>query len=251
MKMHWLFRSMLIITPMIIFILLWHVATDWQPERQFIYSSPKAVAHTFIVLLKNGQLLTHTFTTLFETIAGFAIGVSLGTVLGLSLWYSPLLSMVARPYIIGLAAIPVFALAPVMIVWFGIGLISKIMMAALSTIGVAMMQSFQGAHSVETRHLKYMEVLGASRWQTFYYVIIPSAAVWVINAMKLNVSLALMGAFIGEFISAEKGLGYLIVKSSGVFDMASVFVGCLVLTTIALILSALTSWLERHILHWQ
>ncbi len=244
-------RSSLVFLPAVIFIAAWHLATDGHPDRQFIFSSPERVWLAMVRLATSGELFTHTYTTLYETIVGFLLGMTTGTILGLALWYSPLLASMSRPYVIGLAAIPIIALAPVMIVWFGIGAISKIMMAAFSTVGVAMVQAFQGANSAELRHLRYMAVLGATRWQVFRIVIVPSATVWVINSMKLNISLALMGAFIGEFISAEKGLGYLIVRSSGLYDMASVFVGCIVLTLIALLLNALTAKLENVLLKWK
>ncbi|MCA9803352.1 MAG: ABC transporter permease subunit, partial [Cyanobacteria bacterium HKST-UBA02] len=153
--------------------------------------------------------------------------------------------------IAALGSIPIFSLAPMIITWFGIGLWSKIMLAFLSTVVVAIVQSYQGAVSVEPRYLRFMAVVGASRSQVFRFIVVPSSLIWVVNAMKLNIGLALLGAFIGEFISAEAGLGYMIVKASGLYDMATVLVGVFTLMVIALILSALVEALERRILSWK
>ncbi|MBC7998037.1 MAG: ABC transporter permease subunit, partial [Leptolyngbya sp.] len=108
-----------------------------------------------------------------------------------------------------------------------------------------------GATSVEPRYLKLMQVVGASRMQVFRLVVVPSSLIWVINAMKLNIGLALLGAFIGEFISAEEGLGYMIVKASGLYDMATVIVGIIALVIIALLLNVLVDQLEKRLFSWR
>lgn len=242
---------LLYILPLIIFLVLWQWLTFDRPERQFIFSSPTQVWDALVTLTKSFDIFRHSFVTFIEAFTGFVLGTSVGALVGLSLWYSEGVARISRPYIIAIGSIPVFALAPVMIVWFGIGIFSKIMMAALSTVVVAIVQSYQGAMSTEERHLRLMEVMGASRSQTFRKVVIPSALTWVVNSMKLNIGFALLGAFIGEFISAEQGLGYLIVKSSGLFDMATVFAACLALMGIALLLTFSVGVFERRMLKWK
>lgn len=121
----------------------------------------------------------------------------------------------------------------------------------MSTIVVAIVQSYQGAMAVDDKYLKLMKVMGASRLQTFKLVVIPSSLIWVVNAMKLNIGLALLGAFIGEFISAEEGLGYMIVKASGLYDMATVIVGITALIVIALLLTQLVDLFEKRLMRWQ
>jgi len=239
------------IIPIIFFITLWHLFVASSPERQFIFSSPLKVLTALQSLITSLDLFKHGAITLAETISGFILGTTAGAAIGLSLWYSRGIADIAKPYIVAIGSIPVFVLAPVMIVWFGIGIFSKIMMAALSTIIVAIVQAYQGALSVDEKHLRLMEVIGASRHQIFRKVIIPSSLIWVINSMKLNIGFALLGAFIGEFISSEKGLGYLIVKSAGLYDMATVFASCLALMGIALGLTFLVTLFERKILSWK
>ena len=237
--------------PLFAFILIWYFATQGSQERQFIFSSPEKVLEAFWRLMQNGELLQNCKVTILEALVGFVLGTTSGALIGLSLWYSRLVAKIAKPYITALATVPIFALAPIVISWFGIDIYSKIALAFLSTVTVAIVQSYQGAMAVESRFLRLMQVLGASRWQTFRLVVVPSSLIWVLNAMKLNIGLALLGAFIGEFISAEQGLGYMIVKASGLYDMATVFVGVVALIVIALLLTSLVEQLERHLMKWK
>lgn len=236
--------------PLLLFFIAWYIFT-LQPDRQFIFSSPEKVWNSLLALLASGELGTHTRITLFEAICGFVLGTTIGAITGLGLWYSKTVASIVRPYIAALASVPIFALSPMIINWFGIGMLSKIMLAFLSTVVVAMVQSYHGATTVEPRFLRLMDVVGADRNQVFRFLVVPSSLIWVINAMKLNIGLALLGAFIGEFISAEQGLGHMIVKASGIFDMATVYVGVGTLMALALALSYLVELLEKCLLRWQ
>lgn len=245
------FGVLLRCVPLLIGILVWGWLTEGSPGRQFIFSSPSRVTAALVNLLSSGELLRHTGITTFEAVAGFLLGTTVGILVGLGLWVLPALAGISRPYIVALGSVPVFALAPVMIVWFGIGIFSKVMMAAFSTVLVALIQAYQGAMSAEERHLRLLQVMGADRRQTFQKVVIPSALIWVVNSMKLNIGFALLGAFIGEFISSERGLGHLILKASGLYDMATVFAGCMALMAIAGLLSFLVDQFEKQVLAWR
>jgi NitT/TauT family transport system permease protein len=237
--------------PMVVFIFLWHVCTQGDQQRQFIFSSPEKVWQALERTIISGELLTNCQVTITEAVAGFLLGTTIGAVIGLSLWYSKLVAEISKPYITALATVPIFALAPVIISWFGIDIYSKIALAFLSTVTVAIVQSYQGAMSVEKRFLRLMQVAGATRWQTFKFVVVPSSIIWVLNAMKLNIGLALMGAFIGEFISSEHGIGYMIVKASGLYDQATVFAGVIALIFIALALTFVIEQLENSLMKWK
>ncbi len=237
--------------PLLVFIVVWHFATYGDQQRQFIFSSPEKVFQALVRTIQNGELLVNCQVTIMEAVIGFVLGTTVGAITGLSLWYSRLVAQISKPYITALATVPIFALAPVIISWFGIDIVSKIALAFLSTVSVAIVQSYQGAMSVEPRFLRMMQVVGATRWQTFKLVVVPSSIIWVLNAMKLNIGLALMGAFIGEFISSEHGLGYMIVKASGLYDQATVFVGILALILIALVLTFLIEQIENHLMKWK
>ncbi len=244
-------ESILYLLPLLALILVWSLFTERNPQAQFIFSSPSQVFTAFIKLLNSGELFRNSGITIFEALSGFCLGTICGALIGLSLWYSQLVAKIAKPYITALATIPIFALAPIIIVWFGIGLWSKIMLAFISTVSVAIVQSYQGAMSVEPRFLRFMQVVGATRNQIFSIIVVPSSVIWVINAAKLNIGLALLGAFIGEFISSEQGLGYMIVKASGLYDMATVIVGIIMLIIIALTFTIVVERFEKLILKWK
>lgn len=237
--------------PLIVFLIAWYFYTRDNEQVQFIYSSPGQFWAALVRVTESGELLRNAGVTVFEAICGFVLGTTSGAVIGLLLWCSRRVAKVARPYITALATVPIFALAPIIIMRFGIGIMSKVMIAFISTVAVAIVQSYQGSMSVEPRYLRLMQVVGATRAQVFRLVVIPSSLIWVINAMKLNIGLALLGAFIGEFISAEEGLGYMIVKASGLYDMATVLVGVSALIVIALVLTALVEQLENLLLKWR
>ncbi len=237
--------------PMVVFVLVWHFFTQGNKERQFIFSSPEKVWEALERTIISGELLTNCQVTVTEAVAGFLLGTTIGAIIGLALWYSKLVAQISKPYITALATVPIFALAPVVISWFGIDIYSKIALAFLSTVSVAIVQSYQGAMSVEKRFLRLMQVAGATRWQTFRLVVVPSSIIWVLNAMKLNIGLALMGAFIGEFISSEHGLGYMIVKASGLYDQATVFAGVIALIVIALTLTFVIEQIENRLMKWK
>ncbi|CAN5692049.1 ABC transporter permease [soil metagenome] len=246
-----LVQRLLYLVPLTVFIIVWHFVTYGDQQRQFIFSSPEKVFQALVRTIQSGELLVNCQVTIMEALIGFALGTTVGAVVGLSLWYSRLVAQVSKPYVTALATVPIFALAPVIISWFGIDILSKIALAFLSTVTVAIVQSYQGAMSVDPRFLRMMQVVGATRWQTFKSVVVPSSVIWVLNAMKLNIGLALMGAFIGEFISSEHGLGYMIVKASGLYDQATVFVGVLALIVIALVLTFLVEQLENRLMRWK
>ncbi len=244
-------QILLRLLPLLLFIAFWWWQTHADNRAQFLFSSPDKYANALLLAITQEGILYHAATTAFEALAGFTLGMSTGVATGLLLWYFAPVARIASPYIVAIGSLPVFALAPIMIVWFGIGIFSKVMMAAFSTVLVALVQSYQGAKSAAPEHLRLMQVLGASRRQTFCKVIIPSSMAWVMNSMRLNIGFALLGAFIGEFIAAEKGLGYFIIKASGLYDMARVFVGITGIMLLGLIFTGVVALLERRLLSWK
>lgn len=244
-------RNIYKIIPLIVFIFFWQLYTTIIPEKQFFFSSPLKVVNDFYVFFSSQNGFYHTFITFTETILGFALGNIVGISIGLLLWFSKRLADISRPYLVALGALPIFALAPLMIVWFGIGIWSKIMMAALSTVIVAIVQSYQGATNADEKYIRLMKVFKASRAKVFKTIILPSSLLWVFNSIKLNIGLALLGAFIGEFIAAEAGIGYVIIRASGLFNMGLVFTGCIILMLMALLLYGVVFLIEKRFFKWQ
>ena len=230
--------------PLASFILIWEFALHKKEHLVFYFGLPSKIGLYIINKTADGTLINDFLVTLSEAFFGFLIGNFIGTIIGLSLWFSNLIFQIAKPYIIALGSAPIFAFAPLMIVWFGTGFFSKVMMATLSTIFIALFQAYSGAEQVDRNYLKLMKSMRASKMQVFRKVIAPSSIVWVIAAFKINVGFALLGAFIGEYISSSEGLGHLILVASGLFDISLVLTGGLMLVVIALGLNYFVSLLE-------
>ncbi len=233
--------------PIAILLVLWHFATRESPAVSFFFGSPSRIGHYFIEKMLDGSLPRDIAITFIEASLGFILGNLVGTSIGLALWYSKLAFTIARPYVIALGAAPIFAFAPLLIIWFGTGMFSKVMIAALSTVFVALMQSYTGASEVDSDYIRLMKTFGATQGQTFRKVVAPSSIVWVISAFRLNVGFAILGAFIGEFVSSNAGLGHLILVASGLFDISLVLCGVLLLSGLAFVLNFLVGQLEPRL----
>src|SRR5207244_2386651 len=146
--------------------------------------------------------------------AGLLIGTIIGTTFGLSLWYSDVAARAIRPFVIGLGTVPVFAFAPLMIIWFGIGLGMKVAMATFATVFFAFSQSYFATKEVATEYVDFLSGMGATRRQIMLKAILPGSITWVLGSMRTNVGFSLLGAFIGEFIASDRGLGFLILRAS-------------------------------------
>lgn len=230
--------------PGVFFLGLWELFIYFNPDKLFYYGAPSKIAEAFYDGLLRGRLLVDFFCTFLETLLGFIIGNILGVLLGLSLWFSATIFKIAKPYIVMLGSAPIFALAPLMMIWFGTGMLSKVMMAVLSTVFIALYQAYSGALNANLNHIAYLKSWGAEKKMIFRKIIVPSSMVWVISAFRINIGFALLGAFMGEYISSSAGLGHMIKVQTGLFNISQVLLGVLMLTTIALILNYLVVLIE-------
>lgn len=235
---------------LIVILLVWELAVAGSKTASFLYSSPVKIFHILYTDIANGTLLYHTMITLSEVILGFLLGNILGVILGLGLWYSETAFKIAKPYIIIFGSIPIFAIAPILIIWFGTGILSKIVLIALSTFILTMVQSYKGANEVEKERIKMLKTFGASKNQVFKFIVVPSSVTWVMSAIKLNIGFALLGAFIGEFISSQAGLGHYIIVASGLYDISSVFAGIIMIAIVSLILNFIVDYYEKKFFPW-
>jgi NitT/TauT family transport system permease protein len=240
--------------PAVAFFLAWELMVVLRPNLKFFFGSPRTIGEYLVERTVEGSLVRDAGITLFEAGAGFVLGSIVGTALGMVLWYSRTVFAVARPYIVALGSAPIFALAPLLIIWFGTGVFSKVMTAALSTVFVALLQAYTGAEQVDVRYAMLLKTFRATKSQVFRKIVAPAAVVWVVSAMRLNVGFALLGAFIGEFISSEAGLGHLILVAAGLFNISLVLAGVFVFVSIALLLnwaiSELEPVLQRRVAEW-
>lgn len=230
---------------LIVFLVIWQFAST-NTKFEFLFGSPASISSALVEGTLSGVLPYHFLITGAEASLGFVIGIVLGTITGFLLWYSPLVARVSRPYISFLGAIPVFAFAPMVIIWFGIGFSMKVALAAFAVFLVALAQAYEGAKSVDEEEYRLLKTFGATRFQMFQKVIFPASLSWVFASMRLNVGFAILGAFIGEFISSNEGLGHFMIKAGSLFDIPSVFAGGLYLVLLSIMLTWLVSNIEKN-----
>jgi len=233
------------------FLASWEWATASDKQTAFLFGSPSAIADFLIKMWQDGSLVSDTIVTGVETILGFILGNILGTLLGLSLWYSRFVSQVVQPFIVALGSIPIIALAPIMIIWFGTELASKVAMATLSVIVVALATSYKGAMSVDSDQVNLMRTLGAAKRHIFVKLVVPASLGDIFAGLRMTVGFALVGAIIGEFMSSREGLGHAIFKAGSLYIIPKVFAALAVTIGLALALSAVVSRVERLLMPWR
>ena len=235
--------------PAAILVFTWHLSVTISPRLEFFLGSPLGVARSIVRGLADGSLVKDGLVTGGETLAGFIIGNVGGLLVGIGLWWLPRVAPLFRPTITGLGAAPLFAVAPLLTLWFGTGFTAKVAVAALSTFFVALSHAFRGINAIPESHVRLVRSFGGTRRAVFSYVGLPAMIQWVSAAFRLNVGFALLGAFVGEFLSAEAGLGRRILVATGLFDMSEVLAGVVCLLLLALLLHGLVSLIERVTLH--
>jgi NitT/TauT family transport system permease protein len=199
----------------------------------------------------NGHLWLHISTTLMEMFGGLLLGLSVATVLGYLLAKSPILERLLGPYIIASQSVPAVAIAPLLIIWFGTGRLSKVLVCALVLFFPVLVNTIVGIRSVDEGLRTLMRSLHATRWQTFSMLEIPAALPVLLGGLKIGVTLSVIGAVVGEFVGADRGLGYLVNLSKGLFNTPLMFAALFTLTTISLILYLIVTGLEKWLLAWR
>jgi NitT/TauT family transport system permease protein len=255
--------------PLLLGLAAWEFVSMARPSLRFFFSSPSEVlamaGHMLVADAKlgadlmagrsppttNDGLLWNSAITAFEAVSGFLIGNVVGAMLGIGLSSAKSVARVVRPYLVALGAAPVFAIAPITILWFGVGVGAKVMLATLSTVFLAANQAFQGAQQVDPLLARRFEVFGASRFLIFKKLLLPTALVWIVSSLRLSVGAALLGAFVGEFIASEQGIGRVIIRASGLYDTPRVLVGVLAMIVMALLLDALVGCVDRRLFRWR
>ncbi|KUI22320.1 ABC transporter permease [Mycobacterium sp. GA-2829] len=230
----------------VLFVGGWQLASD-RLISAFYVSSPAAVVERLGSLVATGELWPHLTQTLVEVALGLLIGVPLGAVLGVALGFSTLLGGWLLPYMMALYSLPRVVLAPLFIIWFGVGLVSKVTMVVTMVVFVVFYNVYQGVQEIERDLLDVAKSLRANKFQTLRWIVLPSLVPWLITGLRLSIGIALIGAVIAELIAASQGLGYYIKYSSNLLDVTGVFAGLAVITVVAITLEQLLKRLERRV----
>lgn len=198
-----------------------------------------------------GPLWEQIWYTLYEALLGWVIGVVGGVVLGIALGRIRFLADVLGPYIKVLNALPRIVLAPIFLIWFGLGPASKVASAVVLVFFPVFFNAFQGAREVDRNLVANSRILGASNRQVTLQVVIPSATSWIFTSLHVSFGFALIGAIVGEYIGATKGLGLLVSASQGTFNAAGVYAAMVILAVVALLAEGLLAFLERRLFRWK
>ena len=231
----------------IIFIVLWQLLANFNIINTFILSSPKLVLNTIIDLYKSNNLFIHIWTTIYETIISFSIATVLGTLIATILWWFKSIQKIIEPYLTILNSLPKVALGPIIIIWFGAGIKSIIFMALLISLIITIINVYEGFNNTDSNKIKLMKTLGAKKYQLFFKLIFPNSINTIISALKINVSMSLIGVIMGEFLVSKKGIGYLILYGSQVFNLSLVISGIFILCIVAAIMYFGVSIIEKKV----
>jgi len=229
---------------------IWEALVRGGAVNAFLLGSPSAIAKMAASMISSGQLMEDAYATVRATVTGFGIGSAVGSLAGLLLWFSRTVSRIVDPFVVALNGVPKIALAPMIIIWFGSGIFSKIVLAAVSTFIVALLSAYQATHQIDDSQVNLMKSFGASKLQIFAKIIVPSSLPWIISAFRINIGLALVSVVGGEFISSDKGLGHMIFVEGNLFNLPAVWVGVFTLMIVAALLYACVSMLESRLLPW-
>ncbi len=227
------------------FLALWQTVVWIGDYPSFILPSPGAVVRRLVDLLSDGSLWRHAGATLQEVVGGLALGATTAVLLGYVLAHSPLAERLLAPYIVASQAVPVVAIAPLLVIWFGTGLLSKVLVCALIVFFPILINIVVGVRSVGRDLRDLMRMLEASRWQTIRLLEIPAALPVLLGGLKVGATLSVIGAVVGEFVASDRGLGYLLKQGQQLYDTALVFVGIGALVVMAQVLYGGVTLVER------
>ncbi len=236
------------LTILFLFLTLWELSAQNAWINPFITSSPSRIYKTIVEMYKNGSLFHHVGTTLWETLAGFAIAVILGYSIALVLWWSDTVRRISEPYFVVLNALPKIALGPLIIIWFGTGNEAIVFMTILIGLIVAILNMLNGFMATDKNKLLLLQSMGANKLQILTKLVIPSSLPNFISMLKINVGMAWIGSIMGEYIVSKAGIGYLIVYGGQVFKLDLVMSAVVILCVLAAAMYAVVALIERLVI---
>ena len=230
---------------LILFIFIWEYLARKEIINTFIYSSPSRIVKTIIDLYRQGNLFRHIFVTIYETIISFSLATIIGTLIAIILWYSKFLYKVVEPYLTVLNSLPKVALGPIIIILSGANIESIIVMALLISLIITITSVYTGFIGTDKNMIKLMESFRASKIQILKYLVIPYNYNVIVNSLKINVGMSLVGVIMGEFLVSKEGIGYLINYGSQVFNLNLVFSGIVILLIVSYLMYLFVLYIEK------
>jgi len=232
-------------------LIVWEATTHLSHFPVFVLPTPELVLLRLVKALSDTSLLYHSTITLSEVLSGLTLGIFTATSLGYFLAKSPLFERLLSPYVVASQSIPVVAIAPLMVIWFGTGLFSKVLISALIVFFPVLINTVVGIRSVPEDLYDLMRSYQANRWQTLWFLELPAAMPVFLGGLRVGATLSVIGAVVGEFVGSDRGLGFLINVARGQYDTALVFVAVFALIIMAMALYGLVVALESSLLKWR
>jgi NitT/TauT family transport system permease protein len=232
------------------FLSLWEIASGRWIEP-FLISSPSRIFSSMVDHFRSGDLLQHSWVTFQEIAIGFPLGALVGIALGYWFGRSRFLAEIFEPIIIAINGIPRTALAPLFIVWLGIGIWSKVGVVFLLVFFLNFFNTYAGMRQMDTEYVDLARLMGVRGWKLTFRVILPAISPYIFTGIRTSIPFSIIGAIVGEFIAATEGLGFFIRMSAGIFRTADVFVGIIVLMIMVIVMDKVAGLVERRALRWQ
>ncbi len=233
------------ISILLVCILLWEYLANKEIINTFIYSSPSRMLNTIINLYIDNNLFNNIWTTVYETVISFSLATIFGTIIAIMFWYSKFFYKVMEPYLTVLNSLPKVALGPIIIIIFGANINSIIIMALLISLIITISNVYSGFINTDKNKIKLLNSFNATKWQILKYLVIPSNYHVIINSLKINVGMSLVGVIMGEFLVSKSGIGYLINYGSEVFNLDLVFAGIIILLIVSYLMYLVVLYIEK------
>lgn len=229
----------------IFFLGIWELASSTGLINSFLASSPTQVFNTFISLIKTNNLSNHIYTTTYEVLISFFLASIIGFIIASIFWFNKTIAKIMDPYLTVLNSLPKVALGPLIIIWIGANTNSIIFMSLMISLFITIINIYNGFTSTDKYYITLLKTLNATKLQIFTKLIVPSNKKNIINCLKVNISMSLIGVIMGELLVSKEGLGYLIMYGSQVFNINLVITGVVLLAILSYIMYAIISYIEK------
>ena len=236
---------------LVAFVILWQFLAEKELINPMFFSSPKEVWADTVEMFSTGYILPHIGITLYAAFLGLFYGIVFGTLIALIVGNYKILAHIVEPIFVGIHGLPLLALGPLFVVWFGIGIKSKIFMATISVFFLVFFNIYAGFKDVDIQLIQTLKLMRANKVQIMTKVIMPSCIPWLMASLKAGVGAAVLGAIVGEYLGATAGLGYVIQMAGGYYNITRVIACVIILMIIMFILNAVVSWIDRKVLKWR